>query len=88
MSVRRSTAVLAAALAAVLPAAGPAGPIASAPTAEVGQQQTKQAKPEATAVQSIRLSRRMGPLGLPRFAETGGRPPWVDKHGGLLRQVR
>lgn len=76
----------AASLAAVLPFAG--SPATPHQTSAVSQQmQRDAAKPERSAVQSLRLSRRMGPLGLPAFARPG-LPPWIDSAGNLLRAVR
>lgn len=88
MSIRHGKAFIAAALAAMFPAVGGVGvPTLHAPGVQQTQQMAK-AKPETTTIQSVRLGRKMGPLGLPIYAETGGRPPWIDKHGKLLRQVR
>lgn len=81
---RNVRAALAAMLAAVVPAVP--GAVVASPATHA-QQELRQAKPESSAVTSVRQTRRMGPFGLPVYGYAGGQAPWVNRHGALLRCV-
>jgi hypothetical protein len=88
MRARSTRAILGAALAAASVAV--TAPATPAPTVTQGAPahlQDRNAALPAEKITEKRVSRHVGPLGMPMFARPG-REPWIDKDGRLLRQVR